>query len=271
MLHHHLHFLKLALLFLLGLSCLPVKAQYLQDSLSSTKKIGSAQAATMPLSEKTLDELAAENIRLQSQQSLEEQTLSLPPSQLRAQNTQSIKKQKESPRHATQAQKQLKKRKKQHNKNTESALQKNAKKKRSWGGLHLNFKWIELDWFMIGLVIALFMGLMILLYFLFVGNTLSLFQMILFAMGFGFAIFSFIFLSSEADGGRAAYEFFVKYGVFSWAGIMAIFAGFAGLFGATVNFGTFLLIGLIIGGISFLLSLLLGDHLFMGYDQRKRN
>ncbi len=265
MTHYNLHFLTLSLLSLCMLLCFQIKAQ---ETLPGSKKSNSAQAATMPLSEKTLDELASENIRLQNQASTQNEEVYAPQTSSTSSLATPTFKQQENkqsqPSHS-------KKQKKNHSKSTLRNFQKKQKKHRSWGGLHLNFKWIELDWFMIGLVIALFMGLMILLYFLFVGNTLSLFEMILFAMGFGFAIFSFIFLSSEADGERAAYEFFVKYGVFSWAGIMAIIAGFAGLFGATGSFWSFILIGLVIGGISFVLSLLLGDHLFMGYDQRKRN
>ncbi len=271
MAHYNLYFLATTLLFLLGLSFLQIKAQNFQDSLAIIKKDRSPQAATMPLTEKTLDELAHENTLLLAEQNRQNNKINTHKDTNISSNLRTFQKQNTTSKYTSSNKKQLQKSKKKNSSTNKKNLYKKHKNKNTRGGLHLNFKWIELDWFMVGLAIALFMGLMLLLYFLFVGNTLSLFEMILFAMGFGFALFSFIFLSSEADGGRAAYEFFVKYGIFSWAGIMAIIAGFAGLFGATGSFWSFILIGLIIGGISFVLSLLLGDHLFMGYEQRKRN
>ncbi|NJL12156.1 MAG: hypothetical protein HC913_03540 [Microscillaceae bacterium] len=123
---------------------------------------------------------------------------------------------------------------------------------------------------MVGLVLGIFLILTLLMgLFLFTASVLSIFELIVFALGFAFAIFSYIFLVSESDGPRAAYEFFVKYGLFSWPGILAIIAGFAGLFGAGGSFLTYLLIGLLLGGIAFVVSLFLGDSIFLGYEFRK--
>ena len=122
---------------------------------------------------------------------------------------------------------------------------------------------LELDWITVGIAVFLPAALIALIYFLSGGTALTFLQMFFFALGFGFAIFSYIFLLTEYQAGQANYEYFVRYGFASWPGILAIIAGFVALFGGTGgSFFGYLLIGLILGGISFLLSLLFKKHFF---------
>jgi hypothetical protein len=237
--------------------------------LKSSKKHSVEAAAATPESEKGLEELELSNQRfledLKQRQLTEDESMSVrsDDSEKGNSNKKSKSLKKKSKKKAAVK---LKKSKTSKNKKARISQEKRGW---SWGNWALSFKWLELDWWLVGFAIALFLGLIVLLFILLTGNVLTLFEMILFALGFGFAIFSYIFLGSESDGGRGAYEFFVKYGLFSWVGIMAIIAGFAGLFGATGVFSTYLLVGLIIGGISFIISLILGDSIFTGYEFRK--
>jgi hypothetical protein len=123
-------------------------------------------------------------------------------------------------------------------------------------------KLIDLDWLMVGIAVAIGVLIIVGLYFLLSKNVLTLLQMILFALGFGGAVFFFWLANSESTAGEALYDYFVRYGFFSWTGILAIIAGFVGLFGGGGSFGGFLLVGLILGGISFLLSLLFKKSIF---------
>ncbi|MCU0448067.1 MAG: hypothetical protein MUE85_24465 [Microscillaceae bacterium] len=130
---------------------------------------------------------------------------------------------------------------------------KNQKKSGFWRFVN---KLIDLDWLMVGIAVAIGVLIIVGLYILLRGNVLTLLEMILFALGFGGAVFFYWLANSENTAGEALYDYFVRYGFFSLPGIFAIIAGFVGLFGGGGSFGTFLLIGLILGGISFLLSLL---------------
>jgi hypothetical protein len=123
-------------------------------------------------------------------------------------------------------------------------------------------KLIDLDWLMVGIAVAVGVLIIVGLYFLLSKNVLTLFQMILFALGFGGALFFYWLANSENTAEEALYDYFVRYGFFSWPGFLSIIAGFVGLFGGGGSFAGFLLIGLILGGISFLLSLLFKKSIF---------
>lgn len=122
---------------------------------------------------------------------------------------------------------------------------------------------LDLDWITVGIVVLLPAILIALIYFLAGGTALTFIQMFFFALGFGFALFSYIFLLTEYTAGQANYEYFVRYGFATWPGILAIIAGFVALFGGTGgSFFGYLLVGLVLGAISFLLSLLFKKHFF---------
>ena len=124
-------------------------------------------------------------------------------------------------------------------------------------------KFLELDWIMVLIAVVLPAALIALIYFLAGGAALSFIEMFLFALGFGAAVFSFIFFITESNFEMGVYDFFIRYGFISWPGLLAIIAGFAGLFGATGGgFLVYLLIGLILGAGSFLLSLFLKKSMF---------
>ncbi|NJO01332.1 MAG: hypothetical protein HC880_06235 [Bacteroidia bacterium] len=121
---------------------------------------------------------------------------------------------------------------------------------------------LDLDWLMVAIVVLLPAALIALIYFLAGGAALSFIEMFLFALGFGFAAFSFFFLVTESNPALASYDYFVKYGLFTWPGLLAILAGFAGLFGSTGgSLLGYLAIGSILGGITFLISLFVKDSL----------
>lgn len=126
----------------------------------------------------------------------------------------------------------------------------------NWGGR------LNLDWLMVILAVLLPAGLIAALYILLGGTVMTFFQMFLFALGFGFAFFSFWFLVTENNFAMGLYDFFVKYGLFSWPGIMALLAGFAALFGGTPTFLSYLIIGAIIGGVSLIVSFVVGKTMF---------
>lgn len=115
---------------------------------------------------------------------------------------------------------------------------------------------IDLDWWMVGIVSALGIALIVLLYFLFGGGYLTFFQMLLFAIGFAATVFFWLLANSENDAGTALYEYFIKFGVFAWPGFLSVIAGFVGLLKGSGTFGGFFLVGLILGGISLLLSII---------------
>lgn len=115
---------------------------------------------------------------------------------------------------------------------------------------------IDLDWWMVGIVSALGIAVIILLYFLFGGGLLTFFQMLLFAIGFAATVFFWLLANSENDPGTALYEYFIKFGIFAWPGLLSVIAGFVGLLKGSGTFGGFFLVGLILGGISLLLSII---------------
>ncbi len=129
-----------------------------------------------------------------------------------------------------------------------------------------SFKFLDLDWLLVGIALGAFFALIVLLHFLLTGSVLTIFEMLLFALGFAGAIFAFVFLLTESNLEMASYDYFVKYGIFTWPGLLAIIAGFAGLFGGGGSFLGFLLVGLVLGGIAFLISLLLGDSILDGFE-----
>ncbi len=142
-----------------------------------------------------------------------------------------------------------------------------TKKWRKRKGWHFKFprlfgNFLDLDWLLIALAILIPALLIALLYFLLGGVVLSFFEMFIFALGFGFALFAYIFLLSEYPFDQANYDFFVRFGFATWLGIFAIIAGIAGLFGSSASFGTFILIGLAVGLLSFLVSLILKKSIF---------
>lgn len=259
--------LRIILVYLaLGIS-MPLWAEN-DSSKIAQKELHQAAAAATPSAEKGLEELFLENQKIYQETQKAAAHLTASKSISKAASVYSKNK--------TTDKKVVKKhplkQKKQEKRYTPQSKKKSNIRERNpwnWGSWAMGFKWLELDWWLVGFCIFLFLGLMFLMFFLLANNVLSLFQMILLSLGFGFAMFSYIFLSSETDGARGAYDFFVKYGLFSWVGIMAIIAGFAGLFGASGAFSSYLLIGLVIGGLSFIISLILGDSIFLGYEFRK--
>lgn len=139
-----------------------------------------------------------------------------------------------------------------------------SKKRRAWWRFDLHLKklfveLLDLDWLLVVIVTVLPALAIAGLYILLGGMALSFFEMLIFALGFGFSIFSYIFIVSEYGIGYGAYVYYVKYGIATWPGIFALLAGFSGLFGFGGSFGGFFLIGLIFGGISFIVSLIVGD------------
>lgn len=146
-----------------------------------------------------------------------------------------------------------------------SQKMKDTKKKSAWHwAFHFKLpKLLDLDWLLVILAIALPALLIAGLYILLGGMALSFFEALLFALGFGFAVFAFIFVFSEWDSYYAAYIYFIKYGLGTWPGIFAILAGFAGLFELGGTFGGFFLVGLIVGLVSFIISLLAKDTFWM--------
>ncbi|TAE72203.1 MAG: hypothetical protein EAZ85_09870 [Bacteroidetes bacterium] len=139
-----------------------------------------------------------------------------------------------------------KKYKKQHYGNTKKT------KKLTWWR-----PWLDLDWLMIAIFALLGIGLFIGLWFLFLFRTsLSLFQAILLAISFGIALVFLIHSLSEEKGRTGWYEYFIRFGFIAFPGWLLLLAGFVALFGGTPSLLTYLIIGGILGGISFLLSIL---------------
>lgn len=118
--------------------------------------------------------------------------------------------------------------------------------------------WLDLDWLMIAIFALLGIGLFIGLWFLFLFRTsLTLLQAILLAISFGVALLFLIHsLSEERADGSGWYEYFIRFGFIAFPGWLMLLAGFVALFGGTPNLLIFLIIGGILGGISFLLSIL---------------
>jgi hypothetical protein len=121
---------------------------------------------------------------------------------------------------------------------------------------------IELDWMMVGIVGGLGIGLFILLWILMKASTsLSLFGAILVALGFAMAIFFWMLANTENDAETAAYEYFIKFGIFAWVGLLLLLAGLLALFGGTPNVFSFLIIGLILGAISLIIGIIKGNSI----------
>ncbi len=117
--------------------------------------------------------------------------------------------------------------------------------------------WLDLDWLMIGIFAFLGIGLFIGLWFLFLFRTsLTLLQAILLAISFGIALVFLIHSLSEEKGRTGWYEYFIRFGFIAFPGWLLLLAGFVGLFGGTPSILLFLLIGGILGFVSFLLSIL---------------
>jgi hypothetical protein len=139
---------------------------------------------------------------------------------------------------------------------TNTKQRKHYGKKRSPKG---NF--IELDWMMVGIVAGVAIALIVLLWLLIRATELTLFGLIFFALGFALTIFFWMLANTENDADTAAYEYFLKFGIFAWVGLLLLIAGLLALFGGMPNVGTFLLIGLILGGVSLLISILKGNSI----------
>jgi hypothetical protein len=117
--------------------------------------------------------------------------------------------------------------------------------------------WLDLDWLMISIIGLLGIGLFIGLWFLFLFRTsLSLLQAILLAISFGIAILFLIHSLSEESGSSGWYEYFIRFGFIAFVGWLMLLAGFVALFGGTPSLMTYFIIGVILGGVSFLLSIL---------------
>lgn len=123
-------------------------------------------------------------------------------------------------------------------------------------------KLLDLNWILVGIVIVAPALLIAGLYVLLGAKLLSFLEMFLLSLGFGMAVFSLIFLFTENPPDVALYEYFIRYGIATWPGWMMILAGLIGVFGGSVSFWLFLLIGLCLGLLSFLLSLFLKKSLF---------
>jgi hypothetical protein len=179
------------------------------------------------------------------------------------QNTQKIlKKQKEKEIQITKILKN--KKQKQHFLSKKKAYKKHYGRKKgtkkTWWWLR---PWLDLDWLMIGIFALLGIGLFIGLWFLLAFRTsLTLLQAILLAISFGFALVTLIHSFSEENGRPSLYEYFIRFGFLAWIGWTMILAGLIALFGGTPSLSLFFIIGAILGGISFLLSIIFNDSIF---------
>lgn len=247
------------LIFLLSLLCLLI------FELSAQQEI-TEQSADMGESQ-SLEKLARQNFIIESKQKLEEKRQKLEEKQRNKIAYNSPKKIKKTKKKIAKIKKiKIKKVGKKRSFKQKSTKKKVKKIRKGWSwSWFKNWrigKLLDLDWLLVALVILIPAILLALL----VSSVLSFFEMFFLVLGFGFAIFAFSFLVSESNGRMASYQYFVKFGLFTWIGILAIFAGFAALFGATGgNFITYLLIGAILGVISFIVSLIVGDSILNGF------
>jgi len=116
---------------------------------------------------------------------------------------------------------------------------------------------IELDPLMIALAFVLGIGFLLLLWLLVKGITsLSFGLMLLLAIGFALAVFFWGLAKSESVHEIAWYEYFVKFGIFAGVGLLLILGGLIAMFGGMPNMLTFFWIGLILGGIALIFSII---------------
>ncbi len=121
---------------------------------------------------------------------------------------------------------------------------------------------IELDRLMIAIVFALGILLLLLLWFLFRSvSGLGFGWALLLSIGFAMALFFWFLARSEAVDTVAWYEYFIKFGIFAFVGIALILGGFIALFGGTPAMINFLLWGVILGGVSLIISILFNNSI----------
>ena len=119
---------------------------------------------------------------------------------------------------------------------------------------------IELDPLMIGIAFAVGIGFLLLLWFLFRKiSSLTFGWMFLLAIGFAMALFFWALAKSEGVDEVAWYEYFVKFGIFAGIGLSLILGGLIAMFGGLPNMLTFFWIGLILGGIALIFSIIFNN------------
>jgi hypothetical protein len=116
---------------------------------------------------------------------------------------------------------------------------------------------IELDALMVTLAFVLGIAFLMLLWLLFkLRNNLGFGWALLLAIGFALALFFWLLANSENVDTVAGYEYFIKFGIFAFVGLLLLLGGFIALFGGVPNMGKFLLWGLVLGGISLIISII---------------
>lgn len=119
---------------------------------------------------------------------------------------------------------------------------------------------IELDPLMIALAFILGILLLLLLWLLFKGiGNLSFGWAFLLSIGFALALFFWLLARSEAVDTVAWYEYFIKFGIFAFIGLALILGGFIAMFGGMPNMINFFLWGVILGGISLIISIIFNN------------
>ncbi len=160
------------------------------------------------------------------------------------------------------------KKNKYHNKNNHNHLhlekkiakksQKNLKKRLKKHGVFQFRPFLDLNWLMVVICLVLFLGLIVGLWFLlFVITSLSLIQAILVGLSFAVAVWCFFILRTESDIPMAFYDYFVRFGLFTFFMWALLWVGLAGLFGFNVAIGSAITVGLLLGLIGFIVSLFL--------------
>lgn len=149
----------------------------------------------------------------------------------------------------------------QPSKNPLKLHQKFKKSKPLYGKKHRKYRgkgnFIELDPLMIAIAFAVGIGFLLLLWFLFKAiSSLTFGWMLLLAIGFALAVFFWALAKSEGVDSVAWYEYFVKFGIFAGVGLMLILGGLIAMFGGVPNMLTFFWIGLLLGGIALIFSII---------------
>lgn len=143
-------------------------------------------------------------------------------------------------------------------KQPKNQYQKYAKKKQKKQWFFKFRPFLDLNWLLVGICLVLFLGLVIGLWFLlFAITSLSLIQAILVALSFALALWCFFLLRTESDMQMALYDYFVRFGLFTFFMWALLWVGLAGLFGIQVAFTSAITVGLLLGLVGFLVSLFL--------------
>ncbi len=137
-------------------------------------------------------------------------------------------------------------------------IAKKYKKQLKKYGLYQFRPFLDLNWLMVAIVLALFLGLVIGLWFLLIIiGALSLIQAILVGLSLAIAIWCFLILKTESDMPTALYDYFVRFGLFTFFMWSLLWVGLAGLFGVHVLLSGAISVGLFLGLTAFLVSLFL--------------